>query len=88
MACWSEEERQKHVIAVEEEKVKLADNNLSAKQQHEKLLQFLKENGMRALGKPRIDIYVNKLKPEVIYQIIPLQHDSFKPRDRICTGSP
>ena len=41
---WSEGERQKHVIAVEEKKVELASNNLSAKQQHEKLLQFLKEN--------------------------------------------
>ena len=29
---------------------------------------------MRALGKPRIDIYVNKLKPEVICQIVALQH--------------
>ena len=85
---WSEGERQKHVIAVEEKKVELASNNLSAKQQHEKLLQFLRENGMRALGKPRIDIYVNKLKPEVICQIVALQHDSFTSRDRICMGSP
>ena len=42
---WSEGEHQKHVIAIQEKKVELASNNLSDKQQHEKLLQFLRENG-------------------------------------------
>ena len=63
---WSEEQRNSNVIAVEEKKRELSKTNLSPKQQHDKLLQFLRENAMRTLGKPRIDMYINKLKPEVV----------------------
>ena len=51
---WSSEDREKNVIAIEEKKTKLAQSNLSQKQQHDKLLQYLRENGIRTLGKPRI----------------------------------
>ena len=62
---WSAQQRERHVKEVEKKKEELSQSNLTSKQQHGKLLQFLRDNGTQSLGQPRIDIYVDKLRPEV-----------------------
>lgn len=48
-------------------KATLDKSNLSEKTKHEKVLEYLAENGIRALGPPLIGIYANKLRPEPLH---------------------
>ena len=46
---WSAKMLEDHIAAVEKKKAELAATSLSEKQQHDKLLAHLKENGTRVL---------------------------------------
>ena len=60
--------REKHIKMIEDYKLELSSKDLTEGGKHKKLLEFMASNGIRALGKPRIGSYVNKLRPDPLHK--------------------
>ena len=64
----NKDSRAKHIKMVSDFKGKLDPTiNNAKKVNHDKLLTFLAENGIRTLGPPRIGEYANRLRPEPLH---------------------